>query len=111
MDCRPGDIVWALVSDPNGANAKSRPLVVVGLPETGKVAAVAVTGRVDLFDDVCCVRLPWQHGGHPRTKLTKPCLARCDWLVILETTQVTRSSGRVPEHVLQAIVARLPKPA
>lgn len=109
MDLQPGDIIWAMVTDPNGENPKSRPLVVVAVPESGKLAAVAVTGRVDLFDDATCVRLPWQHAGHPRTKLTKPCLARCNWLVTLETTQATQSGDRVPMHVLQSILARLPK--
>lgn len=108
MELRPGTIVWATVADPDGRNPKSRPLVVVSpLDENGAHDAVAVTSRVDLFQDDCCVRLPWAHGGHPQTKLTKECLARCDWVIYLKPSDVTRLGGVIPQRALRDILARI----
>lgn len=108
MDLQPGTIVWMHVFDPVGRNPKTRPLILVTpLDENGTHDAVAVSGRVDLFQDECCVFLPWSHGGHPKTELSKNSLARCDWLVTLKPGDVTRVGGFVSQQILHEILARI----
>jgi len=111
MELPAGSIVWASVPDLHGTNPKIRPLVVLASLETECFTAVAVTTSVESFDDQCCVRLPWHRDGHPRTKLRSECIARCDWLVTLTVDQISRIGGMVPQHVLRAILSRLPKTA
>ena len=110
MELQAGNIVWASVPDPSGKNSKVRPLVVLAPPQADHFTAVGVTTSVESFDDQCCVRLPWHRDGHPRTKLRSECIARCDWLVSLTVDQISRIGGLVPQHVLRAILARLPLP-
>lgn len=109
MELLVGSIVWAFVPDPRGQNPKVRPLVVVASPEADCFTAVAITTSVEPFDDQVCVRLPWHRDGHPRTKLRSECIARCDWLVALKASQISRTGGMLPQHVLDAILSRLPK--
>ncbi len=108
MELPAGSIVWASVPDPRGKNTKVRPLVVVASPEPDCFTAVAITTSVESFDDQCCVRLPWHRDGHPRTKLRSECIARCDWVVTLKVDKISRSGGMLPQHVLNAILSRLP---
>ena len=109
MELPAGSIVWASVPDPRGKNLKVRPLVVVASPESDCFTAVAVTTSVEPFDDQFCVRLPWHRDGHPRTRLRSECIACCDWLVSVSVNQISRCGGMVPQHVLNAILSRLPK--
>ena len=108
MDWQPGTIVWMQVTDPNGRNPKTRPLILVSpLDENGNHDAVAVSSQVDLFREDCCVFLPWNHGGHIKTQLSKKCIARCDWMVKLKPSDVARVGGIVPQQTLIKILARI----
>ena len=56
--------------DPNGKNPKDRPAVVVGI-DGEQLIVVAISSRMDLFNVSTHVKLPWEHGGHPRTGLNR----------------------------------------
>jgi hypothetical protein len=66
-----GSIVQATVSDPQGRNAKLRPLVVVtstsDLIASNEVRAVAITGRFTEPLQADEVRLPYHPGGQAKS--------------------------------------------
>ena len=106
-----GCIVRASVLDPEGANRKVRPLVIVSansdIRTATSVFAVAITGSFNdpIADDE--VALPWHPRGASRTNLTKPCVAKCPWLCELQTVDVLEVRGHVPALRLEAILKRL----
>jgi hypothetical protein len=105
-----GQIVWAEVYDQRGRNPKCRPAVILTATHEivpGElIVAVAVTSRFDLPVPANKVRLPWQSGRHPVTKLYKPCVAVCDWLVEFTPEQVRGAGGVLPTHLMNEIVRR-----
>jgi len=100
-----GTIIRASVLDPDGKNLKVRPLVV--LTATREIAAdepfiaVAITTSVRGAADE--VRLPWSSDGRSRTKLTKPCVAKCSWAVNLTLADVVEVIGHLPSDPLDQI--------
>jgi mRNA-degrading endonuclease toxin of MazEF toxin-antitoxin module len=94
--------------DPQGRNPKNRPVVIITPTEEISVddviVAVAITGRIEKPLPKICVRLPWHRGGHPRTGLSKPSVARCDWLVAIRAENVIEKLGVVPPKQLQQII-------
>jgi len=106
-----GQIVQAEVCDPQGGNRKLRPLVIVTatseITAQEPLVAVAVTSRFrePLEDDE--VLLPWYPAGNVRTKLRKPCVAKCSWLCQLAVTDVVGQRGIVPREQMQEIIARV----
>ena len=106
-----GQIVQAEVCDPQGGNRKRRPLVIVTatseISDQEPLVAVAVTSRFrePLQDDE--VLLPWHPAGNVRTKLRKPCVAKCSWLCQIAVTDVVEQRGFVPREQLREIIARV----
>lgn len=106
-----GQIVQAEVADPQGGNRKFRPLVIVTatseLSDQEPLVAVAITTRfgAPLQDDE--VLLPWHPAGIVRTKLRKPCVAKCRWLCQVAVTEVIEQRGVVPREQMQQIIARI----
>jgi hypothetical protein len=93
------------------ANPKVRPLVIVTanseIRQSSQIVAVAITGD---FDDPLTpdeIALPWHPQGTSRTRLTKPCVAKCNWLCEVKTEDVIEVRGHVPAAQLQAILTRL----
>jgi hypothetical protein len=43
-----------------------------------------------------CVELPWQRGGHPRTKLNSRNEVVCTWLVTVPVDEIQGTAGVVP---------------
>lgn len=103
-----GRIVWAELLDPQGRNPKVRPAVVVtATPEIrpdGDVVVVAVTTQLDSAPAEVCIELPWQRGGHPRTKLNQRNVAVCTWLVTLPVAEIESVGGVVPFTQLARIL-------
>jgi len=106
MQITQGSIVIASLLDPQGRNRKVRPAVV--LTATAKITddapflAVAITGNLSrAWDEVL---LPWNSQGRGRTKLTKPCVAKCSWLVRLMKTEIVEVRGHVPNAPLNKII-------
>ena len=106
-----GSIIRANVLDPAGQNPKVRPLVVVTAnSEIGKAPtlfAVAITGEFGDPLGADEVVLPWHPRGTSRTRLTKPCVAKCSWICELAATDVVEVRGHVPAAELAAILTRL----
>ncbi|MBN2022496.1 MAG: type II toxin-antitoxin system PemK/MazF family toxin [Pirellulales bacterium] len=98
-----GDVVQILTVDPNGLNEKKRPAVVLSdtfeLEAEDAFLVVAVSGqfREPLSDDY--VLLPWARGGRTKSGLTKPCVAKCRWLVRVTRKDVFDKLGHLPDLV------------
>jgi mRNA-degrading endonuclease toxin of MazEF toxin-antitoxin module len=105
---RQGGIVLALVSDPQGQNAKARPLVVISptqeIASGNSLVAVAITSQFasPLAPDE--VALPYHPGGQAATGLRKPCVAKCSWLAIIRLQEVLDIKGFVSNERLIAIL-------
>jgi mRNA-degrading endonuclease toxin of MazEF toxin-antitoxin module len=95
-----GRIVWVELLDPQGRNPKVRPAVIVTatrdiLPD-GDVVVAAVTTQLDTAPTEVCVELPWQRGGHPRTKLNSRNVVVCTWLVTIPVNEIRGTAGVAP---------------
>jgi hypothetical protein len=103
-----GRIVWATVHDPQGRNAKSRPLVVVGTTAASvdviALDCVGVTSQGDQSPTEMQVALPWMRQGHPRTRLTRASFAVCNWSARILPEAVERVGGVVPKTVMNQIM-------
>jgi hypothetical protein len=62
----------------------------------GEVVVAAVTTQLGQAPAEVCVELPWQRGGHPRTKLDRRNEVVCTWLVTIPVNQIQRTAGVVP---------------
>ena len=108
---RRGEIVLAEVTDPQGQNRKPRPLVILTpteeIREGEHFVAVAVSSTFPhpVPDD--CVELPYHPAGQARTRLRKPSVAVCSWLVPLTHTDVIRPIGWVPDQQMLAILDKV----
>jgi mRNA-degrading endonuclease toxin of MazEF toxin-antitoxin module len=106
-----GSIVQATVGDPQGQNAKLRPLVIVSptadLATAEEVFAVAITGRFaePLQGDE--VRLPFHPGGQAKSGLRKPSIAKCSWLVTLRPEGVAKQSGFLNAETMTEILRKV----
>ncbi|MBI1902998.1 MAG: type II toxin-antitoxin system PemK/MazF family toxin [Planctomycetia bacterium] len=106
-----GEIVVIKVSDPSGANPKSRPVVIVSAPEPNasnlQYVGVAISTSIENPCPEHHVPLPWHAKGRARTGLTRPCVAKCDWRVFVDPADVERSIGTVPGHVMLKIIEEI----
>jgi mRNA-degrading endonuclease toxin of MazEF toxin-antitoxin module len=106
-----GEILWATCTDPQGANEKRRPVVVVTRSEEIErgepiiAAAITTTLPEPLTDEF--VELPWHRDGSARTGLRKRCAVYCRWLMELNPDDVEKSQGHVPGGKLKEIIERL----
>jgi mRNA-degrading endonuclease toxin of MazEF toxin-antitoxin module len=106
-----GDIVWALCVDPQGANEKLRPLVILTLSneiaegESVIAAAITTTLPSPLTDDY--VELPWHPNGSTRTRLRKRSAVHCRWIVELDQNAIKQVIGHVPGGKLLEIIQRV----
>lgn len=95
-----GRIVWVELLDPQRRNPKVRPAVILTatheIRPDGEVVVAAVTTQLDMAPAEVCVELPWQRGGHPRTKLDSRNVAVCTWLVTIRVDTIQRTAGVVP---------------
>jgi mRNA-degrading endonuclease toxin of MazEF toxin-antitoxin module len=105
---RQGSVVRALVNDPRGGNPKLRPLVVLSptrdIADNRPLVAVAITSQ---FSDPLAadeVALPYHPGGRSGSGLTRPCVAKCSWLVVLRLGDVQAQKGYLSTERLAAIL-------
>jgi mRNA-degrading endonuclease toxin of MazEF toxin-antitoxin module len=108
-----GRIVEAEVFDPQGANLKRRPLVVISRTSeiaTGKqFVGVAITTSFSEPLSEHQVRLPWSRQGVGGTRLTEECVAACNWLCRLTESDICAYKGMVPGKQLCEILERVGK--
>ena len=92
-------VIVSEMSDPNGANPKDRPSVVVTptdeIAPDGPLVVVAISTLLPgpVPDDH--VELPWDPRGHPRTGLRTRCAAVIPWIQKLPADRIIRSIGNV----------------
>jgi hypothetical protein len=106
-----GSVVEVLVSDPQGKNAKLRPLIVVSptadLSADPDFFAVAVTGRFTEPLKPDEVRLPYHPAGLAKSGLRKACVAKCSWLVRIQPADVVKQSGFLGAETMTAILRKV----
>jgi mRNA-degrading endonuclease toxin of MazEF toxin-antitoxin module len=107
-----GRIVWAEVLDPQGRNAKERPLVVLTdhpktLSDDHELLTVAITSQSSQADSEHCTALPWSRNPGCITKLNSPSVAVCSWTCVVKKGAIQKIGGLVPPHVMQQILAKI----
>lgn len=80
-----GTVVWIQkVVSPSGGKAKDRPVLVIEPATEAKSTArcvVIATLRSSRHNPNCEVIIPYRKDGHPRTTLTQPSVAVCNWVI------------------------------
>ena len=108
---RQGRIVWALMRDSQGRNAKLRPGVIVSsndeVEREGRFFVAAITTSIAEPLSEWEVLLPWNRSGTTRTKLKKKAAAVCNWLVELSPAEVENYGGIVPARLMNEILERI----
>lgn len=108
-----GRIVHVEMLDPQGRNPKSRPAVVItatrDIHAEGEVTLVAISSRLDAAAPEHQVELPWHAQGHTPTKLTKPSVAVCTWLITVPVGSIAPENhgGMVPGAKVIPIVQKV----
>ena len=111
MPIKQGEILWARSEDPQGANQKRRPFVVLTLSEEiarGEpiiAAAITTTLPNPLTDEY--VELPWNPQGTVRTGLRRRCAVSCRWIIELDRNDIEEIRGHVPGGKLKEIIQRI----
>lgn len=105
---RQGLIVLAEVPS---AEHNPRPVVIIRAPSGNDPKEIAfVTGissAVDTPPPAHHVLLPYHPKGHPRTGLTKRCVAKCDWSFTIEQQHIVGVKGYVPVSYMKMILDQL----
>ena len=94
------------MADPNGRKPKDRPAVVLSLGE-GSALVVAISSRMDVFDEATHVRLPWDRSGHPQTGLNRESAAVCFWFEMVPINRVESRGRSVSSILVKAISDRM----
>jgi hypothetical protein len=108
-----GEILWARCLDPQGANEKLRPLVVISrsgdIANGEPIVGVAITTSIPhpMPDDY--INLPWHAEGRVRTKLRRPSAASCRWLVTVNQDDCVEVRGHVAGALLVEIIDKTAK--
>jgi mRNA-degrading endonuclease toxin of MazEF toxin-antitoxin module len=106
-----GQIVWARGTDPQGANEKCRPFVVLTLSEEiargDPIVAAAITTTLPTPLTHEYVELPWHPRGSVRTRLKKRCAVCCRWIAELDPDNVEEIRGHVSGETLKKIIMKV----
>jgi hypothetical protein len=112
MTLHQGTIIWAIVPDQNGHNAYGRPVVIITaeseVSKTTELVGVVASNTAALKSPRpnTYVELPWHPAGRVGTRLKKPTVAVCEWLVAVKSTAIAEMDigGRVSATVLERII-------
>jgi mRNA-degrading endonuclease toxin of MazEF toxin-antitoxin module len=106
-----GDILWATCTDPQGANEKRRPVVVLTRTEeivsNAPIVGAAITTSFPRPATHEYVELPWNPTGSVRTGLKRPCAVWCRWIVELDQDSIDEICGHVSGAKLREIVEKV----
>jgi hypothetical protein len=99
--------------DEQGRNPKKRAgVIVTAIDQISDDRPFVVVAVTSTFSEPLLgtqVKLPWnQDRRKVRTGLTKPVVAKCDWLCAIRKEDVESYGGVVPPAVLLEIIKRLP---
>lgn len=50
------------------------------------------------------IKLPWDNGGHVKTGLSEPCVAKCNWVCPVEKSQIIKPTGALHDIRLREII-------
>jgi hypothetical protein len=102
------------VADPNGFNNYRRPVVILTRNDEiedadtlyGVVASNTAATSQPPSDSL--IQLPYQREGRVGTKLKKPTVAVCGWIVAIDKSEIAEEDigGVVPSHLVQLILER-----
>lgn len=106
-----GRIVWAVLPSSDRKSQKHRPAVILtstrDIVPGEPLVAVALSTTFDEPLGPECVRLPWNRSGAVRTRLRKPTVAVCNWLVELDAEDIEQFGGIVPVKEMREIVQKV----
>lgn len=99
-----GRIVWALMRDSQGRNAKHRPGVVISgddeIKRRGRFFVAAISTSICQPPSEWEVLLPWNRNGTTKTKLKRKAAVVCNWLIELLPDDVEDYGGVVPPRLM-----------
>jgi hypothetical protein len=102
------------VPDKQGGNPKDRFVVLVRDYNDGdaQILGVAITGSFSLPLPSTAVKMTSRKDGNCRTRLNKPCIADCTWLVVATPGDIIKRQGFAPPielaKILQEVQNQLP---
>jgi hypothetical protein len=102
------------VPDKQGGNHKDRFVVLVRDYNDGdaEISGVAITGSFNFPLASTSVKMPYRKDGNCKTRLNKPCVADCTWLVVATPTDIIKKQGFTPPielaKILQEVQKQLP---
>jgi hypothetical protein len=98
------------VADGRG-NLKPHPAVILSptdqIVPDAKLRVVCISTQLENPCPKHHVPLPWQHPRHPKTRLNKPNVAKCNWLARIDQADVIKVLGFVPTGHLARIEEEL----
>ncbi len=108
MLLRQGDVLEANIpGDPHNP----RPVVVIfpPLPDDpdGTVGVIGISTKFDEPPPAHWIRIPARPGGHPITKLTRECVAKCDWAIEIQINAIVRKQNETPDWVLKKMLEQI----
>lgn len=106
---RPGTVVWATVTDRNGANPKTRPLLVIEPAARNNAAVLCCLAiSTDPADDPSdpTENIPWDAVTGSSTGLYTFSRVVLLWFVQLEQRDIVERSGEITKSQLTRILVR-----
>lgn len=101
-----GWIVLADILDPNG-NPCGHPhpaMVLRGPDGDGSLWLIAISTQFVLPLGRLMIECPYAPGGHEETGLDKPCVLKCEWIVLFNKQQIIKYLGRMPPEIAKQAV-------
>lgn len=103
-----GDIVLALVPNPDGSAADHvHPAVVVSAEMGGIIWLVAISTSFQEPPPAHWIKLPWHPNRRVATGLGRKCVAKCNWMVRFAIAKIDRKIGVVPTIQLRQILEQI----
>jgi len=109
--------VWVEIADPGGNNFYHRPVIVLTSDDeivfsdtlVGVVASNTAANINPRPDDY--IAIPYHPAGNCGTKLKKPTVAVCNWIVKIEKCNIAPGcmAGVVPPRILKEILEQVAK--
>ena len=104
-----GEIVLVQIPDPDwNPCAVPHNAVIVTKTESidsrDFVHVVGITGSFDEPLPAHWIKLPYSNGGHVKTGLSKPCVAKCNWVVPVQKIEIIRHVGALHAIRLNQII-------
>jgi mRNA-degrading endonuclease toxin of MazEF toxin-antitoxin module len=104
-------VVVEKMFDPNGANPKDRPAVIISradeINRDGFLFVIAISTLLPGPVPSNHVKLPWHPKGHPKTGLKSNCAAVCTWIEKIDPSRIRTTIGYAPGRTLVEIATQV----